>query len=331
METYYGSDAPQTISYLEFGEINLRDQQKKVWDFRLHQKAYDWLMLGRYANDFLAYTEMNERLSVNSLEQVFAIYNEEIHHSNDAATNFDKLIGLSLIQNRQKNVAFFELGQTIFACIEAIEFYQNLITLLKIPFKTLDIENVHWHGVDISRLFNLLADKIHQNLKISTKIPSAQQKIASDIFFAKGITLLYAIKNIDQLFTLFDTCQLALFDYSFSLGEPEVTTIGTGKITTYLKFDEFLKKYHRREKRLYIKKQNSRIVDETNRIWLDCLYADENLSRAYIEYYDQIREQLVPRLSNIRDADRFLDNTRMNKWIALEDFLDKVRDYQNSV
>ncbi len=56
-EKYYRNEKETAISYVEFGSIDLLLGKKNVWDFRLHDKAYDWLMLSRYANDLVTYTK----------------------------------------------------------------------------------------------------------------------------------------------------------------------------------------------------------------------------------------------------------------------------------
>jgi hypothetical protein len=319
--TFYGTENSSTITYLEFGEIDIAQGNKKVWDFRLHQKAYDWLMLGRYANDLAAYVEMDRHLAQDSLEAVFDLYNTEVHHPNDFATNFDKLVALSLIQQKQENVSFFELGQTIFGCIEGIVFCQNLLNRFKIPFRQIDIKATDWHGVDISELFNFLAAKLHQDLRIHTSTELAEGPKTSDIFFSKGITLLYAVKEIDELFELIAGSQLAIFDYSLTLGPPEVTTIGSGKSTNYLNFDEFIHTYQQNGKKLYVRKKISKLDPENNRIWLDCLYAEDDICKNFITCHDETGDQLLENLDHFSKADRFTENMKDNQWISMEDFL----------
>lgn len=320
-QTFYGTEQSSTISYLEFGEIDLAKGNKKVWDFRLHQKAYDWLMLGRYANDLMAYTEMDKLLEQESIESAFELYNTEIHHPNDSATNFDKFVALSLLQKTNKDVSFFELGQTIFGCIEGIVFLQNLLAKLNIPFEPLDLKSITWRGVDISQLFNLLSTRLHQPLKIQTSIDLDNKLHDSDIFYSKGITLLYAVEEINHIFELMQNSKIAIFDYSLTMGTPETTTIGSGKKITYLNFNDFIHKYQQGSKKLFVKDKTSTLNKDNNRIWLDCLYAPEDICHDYIAKHNETKENLLDPLKAFPTADRFTENIRQNNWISIETFL----------
>ena len=45
-------------SFLEFGAINLESPSRQIWEFRTGDQAYEWLMLVRYANDLLGYSQL---------------------------------------------------------------------------------------------------------------------------------------------------------------------------------------------------------------------------------------------------------------------------------
>jgi hypothetical protein len=52
-KTCYGCATHECLSFLESGKVDLKNCKKTVYNFKLHQKAYDWFMLARYANDIL--------------------------------------------------------------------------------------------------------------------------------------------------------------------------------------------------------------------------------------------------------------------------------------
>jgi hypothetical protein len=165
-ETFYGTDTPSTISYLEFGAIDLENSRKEVWDFRLHQQAYDWLMLGRYANDLVAYARLLEQLPGGSLEDLAGYYEKEIHHPDDASLNLSKLCALASSGNTPPS--FFELGQTVFGCIEGMDFVQALVQKMGVDVPPVAIQDARWYGVDISEYFNDLAKRLHQSHHVTT-------------------------------------------------------------------------------------------------------------------------------------------------------------------
>ena len=171
---FYGTDKATSISYLEFGSFDLVEIKKEVWDFRLHQKAYDWFMLGRYANDFLTYLSMKNKLGVLPLKAILKLYNQEIHKGNDSTLNLGKLIALAVTKNDKIPSTFYELGQTVFGCIEGMSFYLELLKHLDIEFPAVDLNAVRWYGIDISEMFNHLAVLLHSKYNITTMTdPSA--------------------------------------------------------------------------------------------------------------------------------------------------------------
>ena len=127
-KTFYGTNNTTNITYLEFGEIDLVQGKKTIWDFRMHQKAYDWLMLGRYANDMVTYMRMNEQLGRMPISEIMQIYRDEVHHPNDLFLNLGKLCALAIVRDcsPDQELSFYELGQTIYGCIEGMVFCQNL-------------------------------------------------------------------------------------------------------------------------------------------------------------------------------------------------------------
>ncbi|MBI4929788.1 MAG: hypothetical protein HY841_03425 [Bacteroidetes bacterium] len=325
-KTYYGVDNSKTITYLEFGEIDIQNSQKKIWNFQLHQKAYDWLMLGRYANDLQSAVTMQQLLSEDAIEQMLHLYNKEVHHSDEASLNLSKLLALCAAKDNTdlSAISFYELGQTIFGCIEGMEFYSALLKHLKIDFPVIDLKNVEWYGVDISEMFNQLSVTFHRAYKVKTMFDSTKLPDKIDVFFSKGITLLYAVRKIEDLFNTIEKSRVSIFDYSFSLDKTEDTTIGSGKTVRYLQLKDFLSALKNRKQVLYVKKSNSRFIPETNRIWLDCLFAEEKICQKYIELDTKIRLQVFKKLSSLPSSERFLNNDKSPKWLPIDKFIESI-------
>ncbi|OGT07448.1 MAG: hypothetical protein A2103_04225 [Gammaproteobacteria bacterium GWF2_41_13] len=321
-KTFYGTEQRNTITYLEFGEIDIVEGEKKIWNFQLHQKAYDWLMLGRYSNDLFNTMKMEELLESGNMQEMINLYNEEIHHEDEASLNLAKLIAVAVTHKIPvlPKPSFYELGQTIFGCIEGMEFYKNLLKCANIKFPDVNLKNVTWYGVDISELFNYLSLVLHQNYNVVTMLTTESLPSKMDVFFAKGISILYAVRTLDQFFATIRKGKLAVFDYSFSLGKEEDTTIGSGKTVRYLNYSDFLNALKKADEVMYVKKSNSKIIKDKNRIWLDCIFGEKSLCEEYIKLDTSVRIALVQRFEGIQNTGKFLNNDISPEWVAVENY-----------
>ena len=226
------------FSYLEFGSIDPHLGKKTVYDFRTNAKAYDWLMHARYSNDLFSYHRMIRLLCDNEFNDIADIYANEIHHADDFVFNLNKLMALELVGS-----SFFELGQTLFGCIDGMEFIRQLQLTLELPSTQVDLSRVNWFGYDISPFFNLMARLMHEKYKVITTDVPSETPTGYDVFFAKGVTLLYAIRSGVELFDYIKHSEITVFDYSFSLGDKKDNYIGTGKCVRYLSKGEFVEVY----------------------------------------------------------------------------------------
>lgn len=281
------------IPYLEFGSIDLAHIKKQVYDFKIKDKAYDWFMLGRYANDLLMYKKLNQIIDVEPLLNVIEYYQKEIHHKRDFSQNLDKLTGLKILASRNSDsINFYELGQTIFGCIEAIEFCQNLIAFLKIESNSLNLNQIKWYGKDISEYFNQLSVLFHPKHIIHTSKTDPQNiDYQNTLFYAKGITLLYAIDSIPKLFKCLTNSTLAIFDYSFSLDGDKQENIGTGVPTYYLDYNNFIKNIPNNSK-IYIRKNKSYYNQNTKKLYIEAICGSEEICQQFIQQDQNTRTKM---------------------------------------
>ena len=54
-DKYYGCEDPESVSYLEFGSINLVKCEKQIWNYWQDQMAYDLYMFARYSKDLFMF------------------------------------------------------------------------------------------------------------------------------------------------------------------------------------------------------------------------------------------------------------------------------------
>ncbi|MBS0289690.1 MAG: hypothetical protein JSS07_06615 [Proteobacteria bacterium] len=284
-------------SYLEFGSIDIQNSKKQIYDFKTQQKAYDWFMLGRYANDLLAYQNMIKMIDQVPLTDIFNYYQHQVHHGRDLSQNLEKLIGICSLAEHHQTLKFYEIGQTIFGCIPAIEFCQRLLQALNITFAQVDTKEILWLGKDISEYFNQLAVLLHQGYQVRTSQYDPSFNVSDALSYAKGITLLYAFDSVEKLFSFISNCSLAIFDYSFNLNSEEVTSVGTGIPTHYLNYNAFAKLLHNADVQVYVKKNKSFFNRLTNRLYVEAICAKQDLCQRFIHNDIQIRKKIV-QLSN---------------------------------
>ncbi len=238
---FYNSDSPEAVTYLEFGSQNPQTLHNSVWDRREHQEAYDFFMVARYLKDIIVLRELIRNSQTLSPDEQLEIFGREIF-TKDLYNSFSKLAALHVTRSIKgpEPVSYVELGSTLMGCIEGMEFIQRLGRRFYREFSTLNLKDVIYYGVDISDFLNKVAVELHPELQVTpyTKLSLLPKKL--DVFFAKGVSLLYACKGTKDLAQALTTARVALFDYSFSLTSEQLETLGTGKQVAFTPLREFL-------------------------------------------------------------------------------------------
>lgn len=312
---FYGTDTPSCITYMEFGEINHQTSEKNIWGFKLHQKAYDWFMLARYANDILAVRKMRNLIKENKSKECIDLFWQEIHHKDELCIGLGKLA--ALYSTGKSDASFFELGQTLFGCIDSMEFGQEIMPT---DYK-LNLKNVHWLGVDISEMFNELAKVFYNEYKIDTALNKKDLQPKWDVFYSKGITLLYAIREMSEFYEFLTSSECAYFDYSFSLGEVQDRTIGSGKNVRYLALNDFLNTYQEvlKNKKVLVNTKTSRKIEKTNQIWIEFFVGSEDKVKKFLDYENTVSKSL----GAFKGSDIFVDEYHTS-WISIEDYIKTI-------
>jgi len=269
-------------SYLEFGEKNNSDY-KKIYDLKTGFQAYEWFMNSRYFNDIICYKNMLKMIEKNkNINEIFDYYNANIHHKDDICYNLKKLLALDII----KGNSFLEIGSSLFGCIDGMLVCKNILKKFYNIQITTSLNRVNWYGVDISEFMNQIAKIIYQNYNIKTKKFFDDIFNSSDVFFAKGISLLYAIKNLNALEKIIQNNKICLFDYSFSLNKRQQTTIGTGIATFYLTLEECLPVLEN-NKVIYVNTK-SKGYKNKDKIFLDMVIGKERDVKNFVKMTKQV-------------------------------------------
>ena len=61
--SYYGTQDVHSVSYLEFGSLDLREKSKKIWAYWQDAEAYDLYMFARYARDILMFRKVVDEIN----------------------------------------------------------------------------------------------------------------------------------------------------------------------------------------------------------------------------------------------------------------------------
>lgn len=252
----------EKFTFLEFGSMDPHTSKRDVWDLRLHEEAYDFFMLSRYMKDLVILRRLL-RFDSSTLSPLIRGYREGVF-TNDLYNAIFRLAALEVMApGRKDTVTLTEFGSTLLGGIESIAFVQKLLALLGAPTHVL--EHVHYLGVDISELLNDVAVEIHPDHEVRTVTRATDLPERADVFFAKGVSLLYGADSLSALSEIFSTVRgIATFDYSMALRVPISKTLGTGKKVTYLTTGEVigaLREAHP-DKELYVQTSTSRVVAE---------------------------------------------------------------------
>jgi hypothetical protein len=238
-KSYYNEGENRSLTYLEFGSIDTATCEKKIWDFRLHQEAYDFLMLSRYMKDLVAFKDMSATLAIAHLSEQLAIYQKNVF-THDIYNSFSKLAALQVCAATSRAVSFLEIGSTLMGCIEALEFLQKLGSSYDKSFSKIDLAEVQYHAVDISKLLNSVATICHPGYQIATYLDWKEVNFKFDVLFAKGVSLLYALATPQEFARIIGQARLGCFDYSLARGAEQQQYLGTGKYVKYLSADACL-------------------------------------------------------------------------------------------
>ncbi len=286
-EEYYGTSDNEGLTYLEFGGIDLKSSKKEIWDFKTDQDAYDLFMIARYAKEIVAYQDCKVALGEKNFDEFLTIYDTRIH-TKDFFNTVITWVALGLLNKKNLPLSYYELGFTLFGCIDA---YEACKVILPNQF---EVEEINFSGNEISYLMAELAAKLHSDYQVSYSLTGLNEDSNCGLFFSKGVTLLYALKKSEDLMGYLKSSKIGIFDYNFSLGAPQSQILGTGKKINYISLKEFKKMNESSGSNLYIRKSDLIIDKENNRMRCYCLWGEDY----FIEEFLQETSKALTHISN---------------------------------
>ena len=300
-KAFYNEEKPTCFTFLEFGSVNTSSGKKEIWDFRLHQEAYDLFMLARYMKDIVECRTLAQRATQDSPEKILGEAHARIF-TKDLYNSISKLAALHIIARSSPTqpIEFVELGSTLMGCIDLMSLLQRVGCAVDAAFSRLDLTRIAYSGIDISDLLNRSAHTLYPEHLLKTFLSMAEYEARANVFFAKGVSLLYAIPTVSDFITHVTRHHLGVFDYSLSLGEEQYEHLGTGKRVTFLNAHEIVKEMHRHdpEKRMYIQTSSVSHSGATPKIRGDFIVGSERDVTALIDETIRMKSILLSQISS---------------------------------
>lgn len=252
----------KATTYFDFG---YKDGEKKfIRDSREGQEAYDFFMVSRYLKDIIAYRKGDISL---------------IHHKEDLRDNLKKYSALEAAQDNSHQVVFYEVGSSLMGAIDSLEFINKKIGKL-------DVRSILFSGVDNSDMMNDVASYLYKDYNLA--LFKEKAVIPCDLFFAKGVSILYAFEDEESFCDILKKSRLAIFDYTFSMKDkPIERTIGSGKKGVHLSLLKCKDLLKSPGKELLLKpsKRTHKIPDGSK--LYECIYGEKELLKKYLSLFNK--------------------------------------------
>ncbi len=249
-------------TFLDWGKTT--GNHRVTYAYHEGQEAYDLYMGARYVCDMIAYRN-------GEIDKVF--------HPEDLRDNTRKYSGLVACDNGSDELTFYEVGSSVMGVIDALEY-------LNIEYNQLDIKDTKFLGVDNSKWMNAVAEYTHEqyNLKLWEDVKDAEG-VECDLFFAKGVSLMYAFQDEDAMCDVLKNSKLAIFDYTFSLDGKIQDHTGTGLGVTYLNLDKCKGILEREKGKILVMKPyqiKTYHQGDPTKASFDCIYGEREIIDKYL-------------------------------------------------
>lgn len=240
--TYYGTQDVHSVSYLEFGSMDLAAKSKKIWAYWQDEEAYDLYMFARYARDLLAFRKLIEnKKQLGGVKQLDEAVKRSAH---DKLMDYIlKYVGMLAIDD---GGAVCESGSSLWGWIEEAQAcdiaFHGGAHLEK-------IHGFHYVGSDLSRLMNDGAQAFHADYQmdfstaptIADMLQDIQNRIVPRLalFYGLSVSIRYAVRKAEDLVGAARCADLCVYNrLSLSLAEDKTLVYGTGKTVYVVSLDE---------------------------------------------------------------------------------------------
>lgn len=252
-------------TYLDFGKV--QENRRTSYDYYEGQDAYDLFMGSRYFKDIINYRK-------GKVEKVY-----QIEDLRDQKRKFAALVACLLTKKNSEKLVFFEPGSSVMGVIDALEYLNK-------DYKQLNVKDIKFLGVDNSEWMNAAALYTHKSYDVTVwEHIKESENVKPDLFFAKGVSLMYAYEDEDTMCKHIRNSRIALFDYTFSLVDKIQDFVGTGLPVTYLSLEK-CRKLLEKEGKVFIRKPYLIKNYEHNpqeKVTNECVYGNKEVVEKYFE------------------------------------------------
>jgi hypothetical protein len=245
-------------TYLDFGMT--KKGKRTCYDYREGQNAYDLFMGARYLADLIAYRNGNPA---------------DVYHPEDVRDQLRKYAALAICRRLGHRLTYYEVGSSVLGVIDALNYLDQ-------KYRELDTHDIAWHGVDNSTFMNAMAKYTHEDYDVH--LSEAATPIPCDLFFAKGVSLLYAIDAEELFCEVMEQSRIAVFDYTFAVEGALAEAVGTGLPVTYLNLEKIRQRLSASGKTLMLTPYTIRSYHQTpDRVTYDCVFGEPDLVQRYLD------------------------------------------------
>ena len=171
--------------------------------------------------------------------------------------------------------------------IEALNFLNS-------QYQELDTRGITWHGVDNSSFMNAMARYTHEGYEMH--LAETVSPVPCDFFFAKGVSLLYAVNCEELLARVFEQSRIGVFDYTFTTEARIADVVGTGLPVTFLNLQECQRRLQTAGRKLVLHPYTIRNYHDTpDKVTCDVLYGEADLVERYIAEMDHRSQEYESR------------------------------------
>jgi hypothetical protein len=289
---FYGDDSHKSVSFLEYGSMDLETKSKSTWGFLLHQDAYDSYMFSRYAKDMFYFRDfINDE--VTPTPAAFVELVKKTAHKDLQALLLKYAGYMSVKKNEELNdkVVVCEIGSSLFGLIDEVSAMDRLVNS---GIHIESIETGRYIGCDISDLMNKGAKEFHPNAKFqfftdaTTASLLTSNSFEFDLFYGVSISMQYSLRSATDMIEICKRSELSVIrSLWFSLDETRSVDLGTGKRGYNISLNEFIKLLDGTGLSAKFYDPNLYINKDTNSIVMDIIVGNTEVLDRFVNYYTE--------------------------------------------
>lgn len=253
-EDYYGSPNASSLSYLEFGSIDMARAEKKIWGYWQDQAAYDLYMFSRYARDLFLFRSFLEekRQDVETLDEVIR---QSAHVKLlDYIFKYAGVITALKPGSHMGSIGggICESGSSIYGLID------EAIALDAVFHQSENVERIKkafYIASDISDMMNQGAKAFHPDVEMLASTAPTIRELVLDIsanmkkklalFYGLSVSMRYAVRDSKDLVDIAHISGLSIYNrLSLSLRDTYSMVYGTGKTVYIISVDDLTRQLH---------------------------------------------------------------------------------------